>query len=90
MVQLSNLELKDSLLDAGALTEEYEVVFRTEDMPLRIMPYKNKFKTAVTFELSHSQRIYYRRVYSILDWLRDIGGLYGALWAIFGGFVIVF
>ena len=34
---------------------------------------------AITYELSTSKSVYYRQVYAVLDWLRDIGGLYGAL-----------
>ena len=33
----------------------------------------------MTFELSLNQKQYFRRVYSLLDFLSDVGGLYGAL-----------
>ena len=54
------------------------------------MPYKRKFVNAVTYELSNSHQIIYREVYGFLDWLRDIGGLYGAIYAICFGLVSIF
>ena len=38
---------------------------------------------AITFELSRTQIEYTRRVYSTLDFLGDIGGLFGALGPMF-------
>ena len=48
------------------------------------------FHNAVTYELSNTKNIYYRTVYGFLDWLRDIGGLYGSIYAICFGIVLVF
>ena len=55
-----------------------------------MLPYKNNFSNAVTYELSHTKDVYYRQVYGVLDWLRDIGGLYGSLSAICIGAVFIF
>ena len=43
------------------------------------MTYDVPFQTAVTFEVSLNLTSYYRRVYSILDLLSDVGGLFGAI-----------
>ena len=48
-------------------------------MPNRELPYKNLFQNAVTFEMSLNQKQYFRRVYSLLDFLSDVGGLYSAV-----------
>ena len=42
------------------------------------MPYTNKFWTAVTFEVSLDQHYFYRTVYTSLDFLSEIGGLFSA------------
>ena len=47
-------------------------------MPTRLMPYNNTMQNAITFEMNLSKKMYFRRVYSTLDFLSDIGGLYGA------------
>ena len=57
---------------------------------MRVMPYKNQFHSAITYELSSTNIKYYRQVYSFLDWLGNIGGLYGAVSTIFGSIVFIF
>lgn len=78
-VTFADLSLNDSPFGIGDSAVEYEKIFKVSDSPMRVMPYSNNFQTAVTFEISSSTLIYTRHVYSSLDWLRDIGGLYGAL-----------
>lgn len=41
------------------------------------MPYNNTFHNAVSFELNPNRVVYYRRVFSLLNWLAEIGGLIG-------------
>ena len=48
-------------------------------MPSRSIPYDNKMLLIVTYEMFLSKRIYYRSVYSSLDFISDIGGLFGAV-----------
>ena len=67
-----------------------ENIFKFGDSPTRTIPYHNNFHNAVTYELSDTHNTYFRQVYGLLDWLRDIGGLYGALSAIGIGLVSVF
>ena len=49
--------------------------FRMTRKPNRTLNYPNKFYNAVTFELSLSIEIHERQVYSLLDWMSEIGGL---------------
>ena len=58
--------------------------------PSRILPYKNKMHNSITYEMSLSRVEYTRTVYSTLDFLRDIGGLFAALGPAFGIIVTVF
>lgn len=48
-------------------------------MPTRQMPYSNTFHNAITYEMSLNSNVYLRRVYSILDFVSDLGGLFGAI-----------
>ena len=48
-------------------------------MPTRTMPYTNRMQNAITFEMNLSKKIFYRSVYSSLDFISDIGGLFGAI-----------
>ena len=50
----------------------------------RILPYKNTMQNAITFEMSLSRKEYSRTVYNIMDFMRDMGGLFTALGLIFG------
>ena len=43
------------------------------------MPYDNLFLNALTFEISMSQIEFKRTVYSFLDFLSDLGGLFGVV-----------
>ena len=43
------------------------------------MPYTNRMQNAITFEMNLSKKIFYRSVYSSLDFISDIGGLFGAV-----------
>lgn len=47
-------------------------------MPTRLMPYRNQMQNAITFEMNLNKKKYFRRVYSFLDFLSDVGGLFGA------------
>ena len=47
------------------------------------MHYPNYFQNAVTFEVSLNQKHYIRKVYSLLDYFSELGGLFGFLARIF-------
>ena len=52
-------------------------------MPMRTLPYTNYMQNSVTFEMNMTKKIYLRSVYSSLDFVSDIGGLFGALMPLF-------
>ena len=60
-------------------TMEKTEIFSVFDAQTRIMPYKNRWQTAVTFEFWDTKTIFIRVDYGFLDWLSDIGGLYNIL-----------
>ena len=47
------------------------------------MEYGTLPQFGVVFEMNHDLKTYQRTIYSFLEWLSEIGGLYGALYAIF-------
>ena len=58
--------------------------------PSRLYDFKDSVHAAITYELSPDRHIIRRQVYSLLDYLGDIGGLAGALHALFTFLVIFF
>ena len=50
----------------------------------RVLPYKNTFQNAITFEMSMNRTEYTRTVYNIIDFMGDMGGLFNSLALIFG------
>ena len=52
--------------------------------------FKDNTQLAITYELDRDLQTISRKVYGILDWLGDIGGLAGALKALFTALIIVF
>ena len=78
------LYLNDYQWDLGSIFEEIEEGFEIADSSTRLMPYKNNIWNAITFELSTTRDEYTRTVYGFLDFLRDLGGLYGAIVPFFG------
>ena len=61
------------------LTYEELKGFFIEHLPARELPYRNLFQNSITFEISQTQTVFYRRIFSILDMMGNLGGLYGAL-----------
>ena len=76
-------------MPTGDLATQKDRIFKYIDHPTRFLPYNNTFHNAVTYELSNANVTLTRSVYGILDWLRDIGGLWGALYAICVGLVAI-
>ena len=50
----------------------------------RVLPYNNRFQNAITFEMSMNLNEYTRTVYSIMDFMSELGGLFSAITLIFG------
>jgi len=71
--------LSDSIEDFGGLMTEYETSYFVESRFNRLLPYKNKFKNSITFEMSLNKRVFIRHVYTFIDMIGDLGGLFGAL-----------
>ena len=67
------------LYNLGDLTMEQEISFSYEPDHLRLIPYGKDWLRSVTYEISLSEMIYTRTVYSGLDFLRDMGGLFAAI-----------
>ena len=59
-------------------------------MGSRPYEFKNNVHVSVTFELDLDKSVIDRQVYSILDWLGDIGGLVEALFFIGSTILAVF
>ena len=55
--------------------EEIEDCFSIDPYPPRVLPFKNSFWNAITFELSTSQKFYFRSVEGVLALLSTLGGL---------------
>ena len=71
--------MSDSIEDFGGLMTEYKTAYFLEEKFNRLLPYKNKFQNSITFEMSLNKRVYVRHVYTFLDMIGDLGGLFGAL-----------
>ena len=50
----------------------FEVLLKNK----RILSYDNSFQNSITFELSLTRHEYTRKVYSFLDYLGEIGGIF--------------
>lgn len=64
--------------------------FEAEVTSSRILPYKTQMWNSITYELSQTRHEYTRTVYSMLDFLGDIGGLFSALGPLCGVIVTAF
>ena len=79
MIYRSDVQLSDSIKDFGGLMTEYDTAYFLEEKFNRLLPYKNKFQNSITFEMSLNKRVFIRHVYTFLDMIGDLGGLFGAL-----------
>ena len=76
LITRTRMDLED---DYWGFQSEGDKGFFTELKPTRNLPYSNKFQNAITYEVSLEQRFYYRKVYTSLDFLSEIGGIFSAL-----------
>ena len=83
MLTRAKTNLNDSHMDIGNLLEDNNDGFDLEKDSLRILPYDNYMHNSLTFELSRTRIDYTRTVYSVFDFLGDIGGFSRALKIIF-------
>merc|ERR1712051_168998 len=82
--------MNDYRFNVGSLFSDKVMGFENFQAPTRTLPYKNLFINSITFEMSLSQIEYKRTVYSFLDFLSDLGGLFGTLGPFCGIIVTVF
>ncbi len=82
--------LSDSIYAVGGLMTELKKAFFVESDSNRLLPYKNAFQNAVTYEMSQTKRVFVRNVYTVLDIMGDLGGLFGALTPMFAIIVTMF
>ena len=54
------------------------------------MSYENGFMNAMTFELSPNKRIFSRSVFSFLDYVAELGGLFASLSSLFAFILFIF
>ena len=83
-LKIDDITMLDEYMDLGGFSEESRTVFRSENIGFRPMEFDVFSHMGVVYEMDFDMRSYHRRVYTILDWLSDVGGLSGALFAAFG------
>ena len=66
---------------------DLETGFIIEKINSRNLPYKNLFQNTITYEISLTRLHYTRIVYSFLDLMKDVGGLFSAIGPLFGAVV---
>lgn len=79
IITRSDVQLGDNIYNIAGLFDERQDAYFVEDGVPRILPYLNRFQNSITFELSLTERSIIRTVYTFLDLLKDVGGLFGAL-----------
>ena len=84
MISRTKINLNDYQWDIGNFLQENEEGFDVEIGISRELPYDNRFWFAITFEVSSAQLETTRTVYTVMDLLKDVGGLFTAIWKIFG------
>ena len=89
-MQRTELEFDDNYFNVAGLFTHFDSGFQYLQMPMRTLPYTNYMQNAVTFEMNLTKKMYYRSVYSSLDFISDIGGLFGALMPLFTAILTIF
>lgn len=80
-LQIQRLTLSDSLASIGLLYQDNEDIFTMIDKHVRPSTYTeddiNSISGSVVFKLDLDRLVIQRIVYNLLDYLGDIGGLFG-------------
>ena len=90
LITRSKFELNDYQFNVGNLVVDETSGFNLEKSETRILPYANRMWNSITYEMSLTRRAYSRTVYSFLDFLSDIGGLFSALGPLGGVIITIF
>ena len=64
-------------------------VFTTEEQSVRPYEFKDNVHLSISYEMELNKQSIDRTVYTLLDWLGDVGGLQGIIFDI-GGFLLMF
>ena len=78
------------MFNVGDLTSFKDESFNIEKSETRLLPYKNKFWNAITFEMSLTRHEFTRIAYGMFDFLSEVGGLFSALGPISAILVAIF
>lgn len=84
------MDLNDKIGSVGVADLETYNLFTVKIGPSRLYDFNDNTQLAVTYELNRDLKIIRRKVYGILDCLGDIGGLAGALVALFTAGITIF
>ena len=84
MVTQTHLKLNDYHWSVGDLRKDQHKGFDIDVTETRVLPYNNRLQNAITFEMSMNLNEYTRTVYSIMDFMSELGGLFSAITLIFG------
>lgn len=74
-VQLTDLRLQDTYYQFSALTEDDRQIFKNEFEQIRPYEFPDHVHMQVTYEFDLNLYRIDRDVYSLLDWIGDVGGL---------------
>jgi hypothetical protein len=77
-VEQTQLDLTDQIGSVGAEKEIIDI-FTVNPGPTRLYDFRDDVHLAITYELNRNLTTVRRKVYGILDFLGDLGGLAGAL-----------
>ena len=74
-VQLTELNLQDQVWQFSEMTEDEFMIFSNKFSSVRPYEFQDKVHMQITFEFDLTLYRVDRDVYSILDWIGDVGGL---------------
>mmetsp|Transcript_25997 Transcript_25997/g.32415 ORF Transcript_25997/g.32415 Transcript_25997/m.32415 type:complete len:160 (+) Transcript_25997:827-1306(+) len=74
----THVELNDHYMSIGSIGKETYSGFVKEVQQTRTLPYANTFWNAITYEVSLTQKRYFRTVFSLLEFFSAMGGLFAA------------
>jgi hypothetical protein len=89
IVHISELDLADKIIDVGVRKEQHRI-FDISQEAFKPWDFPGDIQVSITYELSRDLNQINRKVYSILEYLGDMGGLAGALFALFTVAVMIF
>ena len=79
LIEVTYLDLQDNLMQFGDVTEDNRNITTIRDYQSRSYGSDDDIQVSIIYERDLDFHRVDREVYSILDWLGDVGGLYEAL-----------